>query len=127
MREQEHDKLLHGCNPTKPLSLFRAPRHSRSGDDAFSQAFADAMKRYFSPVSLSDLCPEWHDALLGTFPATLIPFRQGIYNRTVRYMMIRNAFRRLVPHGVVCVRDELWVGDATAMFEREIAQRNAYI
>lgn len=127
MREQEHDKLLHGCNPTKPLSLFRAPRHSRSGDDAFSQAFADAMKRYFAPVSLSDLCPQWHDALLGTFPITLIPFRHRMYNRTVRYMMIRNAIRRLVPHGVVCVRDELWVGDATAVFEREIAQRNAYI
>jgi len=111
----------------KPLTLFRAPRRYRSGDDAFSQAFADAMTPYFSPVSLSEISPQWHDDLLESFPVSLVPFRHGIYNRTVRPMMIRDAVRRLAPHGVVCVRDELWRGDATAMFEREIAKQNTYI
>lgn len=109
------------------LTLFRAPRRYRSGDDAFSQAFADAMTRYFSPVRLSEISPRWHDDLLESFPVSLIPFRHGIYNRTVQPMMIRAAVRRLAPHGVVCVRDELWRGDATAVFERGIAQRHAYI
>jgi glycosyltransferase involved in cell wall biosynthesis len=109
------------------LALFRAQRRYRSGDDAFSQAFADAMTPYFSPVSLSAISPQWHDDLLESFPISLIPFRHGIYNRTVRPAMIRAAVRRLAPHGVVCVRDELWRGDATAGFEREIAQRHTYI
>jgi glycosyltransferase involved in cell wall biosynthesis len=109
------------------LTLFRAPSRYRSGDDAFSQAFADAMTPYFSPVSLSDISPQWHDDLVESFPLSLVPFRHGIYNRTVRPTMIRAAVRRLTPHGVVCVRDELWRGDATAGFEREIAQRHTYI
>jgi glycosyltransferase involved in cell wall biosynthesis len=111
----------------KSLSLFRAPRRYRSGDDIFSQAFADAMTRYFSPVSLSDITPQWHDDLLDRFPMSLVTFRHGIYNRTVRPAMIRAAVRRLASDGVVCVRDELLRGDATAAFEREIARRNTYI
>jgi glycosyltransferase involved in cell wall biosynthesis len=111
----------------KSLALFRAPRRYRSGDDALSQAFANAMTPYFSPVSLSEISPQWHDDLLESFPISLVPFRHGMYNRTVRPMMIRDAVRRLAPHGVVCVRDELWRGDATAVFEREIKGRNAYI
>ena len=109
------------------LSLFRAPRRYRSGDDAFSQAFADAMARHFSPVSLTDVTPPWHDALLESFPVSLVPFRHGIYNRTVHPMMVRAAVRQLPPGGVVCVRDELLRGDATAAFEREIARRNTYV
>jgi glycosyltransferase involved in cell wall biosynthesis len=111
----------------KSLALFRAPRRYRSGDDAFSQAFANAMTPYFSPVSLSEISPQCHDDLLETFPVSLVPFRHGIYNRTLRPMMIRAAVRRLAPHGVVCVRDELWRGDATAVFERKIARHNTYI
>ena len=111
----------------KSLALFRAQRRYRSGDDAFSQAFANAMTLYFSPVTLSEISPQWHDDLLESFPISLVPFRHGMYNRTVRPMMIRDAVRRLAPHGVVCVRDELWRGDATAGFEREIAQRNTFI
>jgi len=109
------------------LTLFRAPRRYRSGDDAFSQAFADALTPYFSPVSLSDITPQWHDDLLESLPWALIPFRHGIYSRTVRPILIRDAVRRLAPHGVVCVRDELWRGDATAVFEREIAGKNTSI
>lgn len=111
----------------KSLTLFRAPRRYRSGDDAFSQAFADAMARSFSPVMLSEISPQWHDDLLESLPVSLIPFRHGIYNRTVRPMMIRAAVHRLAPGGVVCVRDELWRGDATAVFERQIARRSTYI
>ena len=111
----------------KSLALFRAQRRYRSGDDAFSQAFANAMAPYFSPVTLSEISPQWHDDLLESFPVSLLPFRHGMYNRSVRPMMIRDAVRRLAPHGVVCVRDELWRGDATALFEREIAERNAYL
>jgi glycosyltransferase involved in cell wall biosynthesis len=111
----------------KSLALFRAPLRYRSGDDAFSQAFANAMSPYFSPVSLSEISPQWHDDLLESFPLSLVPFRHGIYSRTVRPMMIRAAVRRLAPGGAVCVRDELWRGDATAVFEREIARRNTYI
>jgi len=111
----------------KALTLFRAPPRYRSGDDALSPAFADAMTRYFSPVSLSEITPQWHDDFLESCPLSLVPFRHGIYNRTVRFMMIRDAVRRLPPDGVVCVRDELWRGDATAAFEREIARRNTYI
>ena len=111
----------------KSLVLFRGPRRYRSGDDACSQAFANAMTPYFSPVSLSEISPQWHDDLLESFPISLVPFRHGIYNRTVRPMLIRDAVRRLAPHGVVCVRDELWRGDATALFEREIARHSTYI
>ena len=111
----------------RALSLFRAPRRYRSGDDAFSQAFAEAMTRHFSPVILSDNCPEWHDDLLESFPVSLIPFRHGIYSRTVRAMNIRAAIRRLAPGGVVCVRDEMSRGDAAAVFEHEISKRNAYV
>jgi len=111
----------------KSLALFRAPRRYRSGDDVFSQAFANAMTPSFSPVSLSEISPQWHDDLLESFPLSLVPFRHGIYHRTVRPMMIRDAVRRLAAHGVVCVRDELWRGDATALFEREIARRNTFI
>ena len=111
----------------KSLVLFRGPRRYRSGDDAFSQAFANAMTSSFSPVSLSEISPQWHDDLLESFPISLVPFRHGIYNRTVRPMLIRDAVRRLAPHGVVCVRDELWRGDATALFEREIARHSTYI
>ncbi len=111
----------------KSLALFRAPSRYRSGDDAFSQAFANAMTPSFSPVSLSEISPQWHDDLLESFPISLVPFRHGIYNRTVRPMLIRDAVRRLAPHGVVCVRDELWRGDATALFEREIARHSTYI
>ena len=111
----------------KSLVLFRGPRRYRSGDDAFSQAFANAMTPYFSPVTLSEVSPQWHDDLLESFPLSLVPFRHGIYNRTVRPMLIRDAVRRLAPHGVVCVRDELWRGDATALFEREIARHSTYI
>ena len=111
----------------KSLTLFRAPRRYRSGDDAFSQAFADAMTPYFSPVRLSEISPQWHDDLLESLPVSLMPFRHGLYNRIVPPMLIRNAIRRLDPHGVVCVRDELWRGDATAAFEREIAGQNTYI
>jgi len=111
----------------KALTLFRAPPRYRSGDDALSPAFADAMTRYFSPVRLSEITPQWHDDLLESFPLSLVPFRHGIYNRTLQPMMIRAAVRRLAPDGVVCVRDELWRGDASAAFEREIARRNAYI
>ena len=111
----------------KSLALFRAPRRYRSGDDAFSQAFANAMSPSFSPVSLSEISPQWHDNLLESFPLSLVPFRHGIYNRSVRPMLIRDAVRRLAPHGVVCVRDELWRGDATALFEREIARHSTYI
>jgi glycosyltransferase involved in cell wall biosynthesis len=111
----------------KSLTLFRAPRRYRSGDDAFSQGFADALTPYFSSVSLSDIVPPWHDDLLESFPVSLVPFRHGIYNRTVRRMMIRDAVRRLAPDGVVCVRDELWRGDATAAYERDIARRNTYV
>jgi len=109
------------------LSLFRAPRRYRSGDDAFSQAFADAMTRHFSPVSLTDITPPWHDALLEALPVSLIPFRHGIYNRTVHPLLIRAALRRLPPGGVVCVRDELLRGDASARFERGLARRDTYI
>ena len=111
----------------KSLALFRGSRRYRSGDDAFSQAFANAMARSFSPVTLSEISPQWHDDLLETFPVSLVPFRHGIYNRTLRPMMIRAAVGRLAPGGVVCVRDELWRGDATAVFEREIARHNTYI
>ncbi len=111
----------------KSLALFRAPSRYRSGDDAFSQAFANALTPYFSPVTLSEISPQWHDDLLESFPVSLVPFRHGMYNRSVRPMMIRDAVRRLAPHGVVCVRDELWRGDATAVFEREIAERNTYL
>jgi glycosyltransferase involved in cell wall biosynthesis len=111
----------------KSLALFRAQRRYRSGDDAFSQAFANAMTPYFSPVTLSEITPQWHEDLLESFPVSLLPFRHGMYNRSVRPMMIRDAVRRLTPHGVVCVRDELWRGDATALFEREIAERNTYL
>ena len=111
----------------KSLALFRASRRYRSGDDAFSQAFANAMTPYFSPVTLSEVSPQWHDDLLESFPLSLVPFRHGIYNRSVRPMLIRDAVRRLAPHGVVCVRDELWRGDATALFEREITRHSTYI
>lgn len=111
----------------KSLALFRAPRRYRSGDDAFSPAFANAMTRYFSPVSLSEISPQWHDDLLESLPVSLVPFRHRIYSRIVRPMMIRAAVGRLAPHGVVCVRDELWRGDATAVYEREIARRSTYI
>jgi glycosyltransferase involved in cell wall biosynthesis len=111
----------------RSLTLFRAPRRYRSGDDAFSQAFADAMTPYFSPVCLSEITPQWHGDLLETFPVSLIPFRHGIYNRTVRSAMIRDAVRRLTPDGVVCVRDELERGDSSAAGEREIARHNTYI
>jgi len=111
----------------KSLTLFRAPPRYRSGDDAFSQAFADAMTPYFSPVRLSEITPQWHDDLLETFPLSLVPFRHGIYNRTVRSAMIRDAVRRLTPDGVVCVRDELERGDSSAACEREIARHNTYI
>lgn len=111
----------------KPLALFRLQRRYRSGDDAFSQSFADAMKAWFSPVSLSEVAPQWHDDLLESLPLSLVPFRHGIYNRTVRPALIRDAVRRLPSGGVVCVRDELWRGDATAAFEREIASRSTYV
>lgn len=111
----------------KSLTLFRAPSRYRSGDDAFSQPFADAMAAYFSPVSLSDITPQWHDDLLDSFPLSLLPLRHGFYERTVRFRMVRDAVGRLAPHGVVCVRDELWRGDKTAAFEREIAKRSTYI
>lgn len=111
----------------RSLSLFRAPRRYRSGDDAFSQPFADAMARHFSPVSLTDVTPRWHDALLDSFPMSLVPFRHGIYNRAVHPMMVRAAVRGVPSGGVVCVRDELLRGDATAAFEREIARRCTYI
>ena len=107
--------------------MFRAPPRYRSGDDAFSQAFADALSRFFSPVSLTHITPQWHDDLVDSWPMSLVPFRHGIYNRTVQPMMIRAAVRRLAPGGVVCVRDELLRGDATAAFEREIARRNTYV
>jgi hypothetical protein len=111
----------------KTLSLFRAPRQYRSGDDAFSPAFAEAMNPYFSPVTLSDIWPEWHHAVLNTFPLSYMPFRHRIYNRTIMYTIARNAVRRLAANGVVCVRGEMWMGDATATLEREIKQRNAYV
>lgn len=111
----------------KPLTLFRASRRYRSGDDIFAQAFVDAMARSFAPVSLFDVTPQWHDDLLETFPLSIVPFRHGAYHRTVQPMMIGAAVRRLVPGGVVCVRDELWRGDTTAAFERQIARRHTYI
>jgi glycosyltransferase involved in cell wall biosynthesis len=111
----------------KSLSLFRAPRQQRSGDDAFSPAFAEALTPYFRPVILADIWPDWHHTALNTFPLSYVPFRHRIYNRTIMYTIARNAVRRLGANGVVCVRGEMWMGDATATLEREIKQRNAYV
>jgi len=109
------------------ISLLRAPAHDRSGDDAFSQRFADALSHHFSDVTLRDIWPDWHHSWLHTLPIRLLPFRRALYSRTLLHRACRKTVRSLAPDGTVCIRGELWPGDRTAAFEREIARTHRYI
>lgn len=110
-----------------PLSLFRAPRRHRSGDDAFSPAFAAAMGRHFAPVCLADIWPDWHDTLLASFPLRFVPLRHRVYRATVLPAVVSRVVERLPPGGVTCVRGEMVMGDTSAAPERRIKERGRYV
>jgi glycosyltransferase involved in cell wall biosynthesis len=109
------------------ISLLRAPAHARSGDDAFSQRFADALSHHFPTVTLRDIWPDWHHRWLHALPMRLLPFRHALYSRTLLRRACGTTVRNLTPGSTVCVRGELLPGDRTAAFEREIARRHRYI
>lgn len=109
------------------LSLLRAPRRHRSGDDAFSPAFAAAMGRHFSPVSLADIWPDWHDTVLSSFPLRFVPLRHRVYRATVLPAVVGRVVGRLPSGGVTCVRGEMLMGDASAVYERRIKSRGRYV
>ena len=111
----------------RPLSLFRAPLRYRSGDDAFSPAFAATLSRHFSPVRLADIWPDWHDTLLASFPLRFVPLRHRVYRATVLPAVVRRAVESLPAGGMTCVRGEMWMGDESAVYERRIKERGCYV
>jgi len=109
------------------VSLLRSPPHARSGDDAFSQRFANELANHFSTVTLNDIWPDWHHALLNAPPVRFVPFRHRVYSRTLLYRACRMTVRNLAPDGTVCIRGELWPGDRKAIFERDLVLTHRYV
>jgi glycosyltransferase involved in cell wall biosynthesis len=116
-----------GDHPMPAISLLRAPAHARSGDDAFSQRFADALSHYFPKVTLRDIWPDWHNRCIQALPMRLLPFRHALYSRTLLRRACGKTVRSLAADSTVCVRGELLPGDKTAFFERETARTHRYI